>query len=631
MEGNGEHSSWSDLLNSVSTENESNTDSANSTNNQPEMPSDDQQIIERSVSSRSLIMQGFLQQVCTMFEDDPVKRNKLYFDICDKLHAMKLIDKSYDMDEFENLRGQCQRILYNLVSGSRKATGCGTIVSNPKTLANQSRYRDEFEELDYLASGGFGHVFKARHRLDKNEYAIKKICVSSGKIDEILKHLEEVEKLAKLNHPNIVSYKGAWIEEGPPVTRVPCLLQMGRSNSRSSNKTRSIKKQLETSNSDRNSLKSIQARSKECEQKSSFFSILETNNKMGTYLSDEKEKHSQQNSGTGILSSHDIVSERFQQLNSTTTIIGRRIEEQISSSVVAEVSSDIVSFRNEENGLNEGQNNTSTSSDIEEMDSSDEAGESEWNQESSSRQVCEYNLSTNQATLYIQMALCEQTLRQWLDERQESTSISTITAILMQILNGLDYIHSNSIVHHDIKPSNIFISPSRQLHVQLGDFGLACLPKHKNCHPIVGTHLYAAPEQLKGLCDPKSDVYSMGIVLLELLVPTRTQHERITTIDLLLKAGKIPDALYVHCPKWIEMIKALVDKDPARRPSTKELLQNLSEDKDMIIAKLKNDNKKKDEIICKLQHTIKELQDKISKYESTVNAETTSKSCCEPE
>ena len=49
------------------------------------------------------------------------------------------------------------------------------------------------------------------------------------------------------------------------------------------------------------------------------------------------------------------------------------------------------------------------------------------------------------------MALCDKTLREWLDERVDPTPQPMIAAIVMQILNGLDYIHSLDIVHHDIK------------------------------------------------------------------------------------------------------------------------------------------------------------------------------------
>lgn len=78
---------------------------------------------------------------------------------------------------------------------------------------------------------------------------------------------------------------------------------------------------------------------------------------------------------------------------------------------------------------------------------------------------------------------------------------------------GLKYIHSRGIVHHDIKPSNIFISAEGcNLLVQVGDFGLAC-PLQCVSHGFArGTPLYAAPEQLAGRCDPK--VMSLIIVFL---------------------------------------------------------------------------------------------------------------------
>lgn len=216
-------------------------------------------------------------------------------------------------------------------------------------------------------------------------------------------------------------------------------------------------------------------------------------------------------------------------------------------------------------------------------------------------------------TLYIQMALCEKTLQQWLDERIETSPQTIIIAILTQIIYGLDYIHSRQIVHHDIKPSNIFISTSGQLQIQLGDFGLACPLQKENHHSILGTHMYAAPEQLQGKCDPKSDIYSLGIVLLELLVHTRTRMERIEIINN-LKKGQIPTSLTVTYPKWAYIVSQLVQEDPEKRPSTNQLLQDLNEDKDIMITCLKNDIIEKEDIIRKLQKKISILENQIVKH-----------------
>lgn len=79
-------------------------------------------------------------------------------------------------------------------------------------MSEWSRYRHEFDEIGFISKGGFGNVFKARHKLDGTEYAIKKVVVPSRRVQNIMHYLEEVKTLAALDHPNIVPYKGAWIE-----------------------------------------------------------------------------------------------------------------------------------------------------------------------------------------------------------------------------------------------------------------------------------------------------------------------------------------------------------------------------------------------------------------------------------
>ena len=133
----------------------------------------------------------------------------------------------------------------------------------------------------------------------------------------------------------------------------------------------------------------------------------------------------------------------------------------------------------------------------------------------------------DRAVLYVQMQLCEKTLRCWLDERQpKDLSHFKNTQIFRQILCGVQYIHSQNIIHRDLKPGNVFVSSKGV--VQIGDFGLAKqdlfgepispespfdldnnpwvkegtgdgakLVKSRSHHTSgVGTQAYASPEQL---------------------------------------------------------------------------------------------------------------------------------------
>ena len=131
--------------------------------------------------------------------------------------------------------------------------------------------------------------------------------------------------------------------------------------------------------------------------------------------------------------------------------------------------------------------------------------------------------------LYIQMKLCDFTLRHWLDirnkeifEKKADLNEHLCNNIFRQIISGVDYIHSRSIIHRDLKPGNIFLL-KETMQVKIGDFGLACLAGHDDytvkpesphldqnktfvLPPManvggehtkgVGTSLYASPEQL---------------------------------------------------------------------------------------------------------------------------------------
>lgn len=91
-----------------------------------------------------------------------------------------------------------------------------------------SRYHQEFQEICFISSGGFGNVFRALNRLDGIEYAIKKIVVKSHRVKSVMQYLSEVKTLARLNHTNIVPYKAAWIEPSLEPTPIKCLSQTNR-------------------------------------------------------------------------------------------------------------------------------------------------------------------------------------------------------------------------------------------------------------------------------------------------------------------------------------------------------------------------------------------------------------------
>lgn len=111
----------------------------------------------------SLLVESLVHQFCAMIEPDEPRAKKLYTTICLQLHRMNLIDETYLMGEFDVMRSQYQRALYQLVTMARGQTNLPLNMESVLPVSDVvgmswSRYSREFEELDFIAGGGFGRV-----------------------------------------------------------------------------------------------------------------------------------------------------------------------------------------------------------------------------------------------------------------------------------------------------------------------------------------------------------------------------------------------------------------------------------------------------------------------------------------
>jgi len=138
--------------------------------------------------------------------------------------------------------------------------------------------------------------------------------------------------------------------------------------------------------------------------------------------------------------------------------------------------------------------------------------------------VTVYDVGEDQDTVYIAMEFLEGLpLNAYC--REKTLSIEEIADIGIQVANSLDYAHTRGIVHRDIKPQNIMISPSGM--VKITDFGIAHIEDPDASHQtqageILGTPNYMSPEQVMGKkVDGRSDLYSLGVILYEITSGSR--------------------------------------------------------------------------------------------------------------
>ena len=205
-----------------------------------------------------------------------------------------------------------------------------------------------------------------------------------------------------------------------------------------------------------------------------------------------------------------------------------------------------------------------------------------------------YDVGDENGIYYIVMELVEGiTLKKYIEKRGK-LPFKEAVSIAIQVANGLDAAHKHHIVHRDIKPQNIIIS--KEGKVKVTDFGIAKVASSStiNSSSTMGSVHYISPEQARGgYSDERSDIYSLGITIFEMLtgtVPFDGDSTVAVAVQHIQDEIPAPSTVAADIPVSIDKIvlKCTQKKPDRRYQSAAELITDLKKslvmpDEDFVI------------------------------------------------
>ena len=444
------------------------------------------------------------------------------------------------------------------------------------------RHKTEFEMIQTLGRGAFGTTFQVRNKVDSNIYALKRVYLGKTAPDEQARRVlqKEVRVLSSLNHENVVRYYGAWVEQGSG--------EEEHDDEKDGYDTsgNTIFGGGYFSSSDKSWSPTCRGGNR-CDQSNNSSGMDSTDDKLG--LPQQKDDLVTCNLCHCTYTDWEVSLEHWGLIDA---VLESKFlcQSCYLESLPAHIDPSTIHIRE--------------------------------------KQIMPYYL-------FILMEYCESTLQETLDfiHSENATKIDANTglskdrrlwAYFSQCVQGLEHCHSKGIIHRDIKPQNIFVHKGV---IKLGDLGLATYNKTSSLiavstskshdsqeddsnnandndndnhfqndqqstrHPSsntfpetddknslssqIGTYLYSAPEVQTGSYDEKCDIFSLGVVMVEMWHKFSTGMERAKVLSELHYCRVPSDWGATTHPAASQLARSMVATDPKLRPSCSQILARL--------------------------------------------------------
>lgn len=161
------------------------------------------------------------------------------------------------------------------------------------------------------------------------------------------------------------------------------------------------------------------------------------------------------------------------------------------------------------------------------------------------------------------------TLIDHLAELDERFTERSIWGILMQCAQALEFLHRHNIIHLDLKPENIFVGSDSQL--KLGDFGISTTVGLPPSLHSEGDKYYMAPEVLEGVYSKAADVFSLGLIMLELAADVQLPSNGESWQNL--RHGDYSELSFDDTSDMLnQLIREMTHPSPVQRPTIEKVL-----------------------------------------------------------